>query len=87
MINTNRLSINAIGKIKKPWIMQVINLYKKRMPDLLINEFKSFDLNKLKGSNSNYILISLSDEGKTFNSQEFASLLLGFNNNKIYFLY
>ena len=86
MINTNRLSINAIGKIKKPWIKQGINLYKKRMPDLLINEFKSFDLNKLKGINSNYILISLSEEGKTFNSQEFASLLQGFNNNKINFL-
>tara|TARA_B100000073_G_scaffold257687_1_gene217621 strand:- start:823 stop:1245 length:423 start_codon:yes stop_codon:yes gene_type:complete len=86
MINTNRLSINAIGKIKKPWITEGINLYKKRMPDLLINESKSFNLNQLKGNKANYILISLSEEGETFNSHEFASLLLGFNNNKINFL-
>ena len=86
MINTNRLSINAIGKIKKPWITEGINLYKKRMPDLLINESKSFNLNQLKGNKANYILISLSEEGETFNSHEFASLLLSFNNNKINFL-
>ena len=86
MLNPNRLSINAIGKIKKPWIKEGIKAYKKRMPDLSIKEFKSFKLNKFNNPNFSNIIISLSEEGKTFNSQEFASLLLNFKNDKIIFL-
>ena len=85
MIQDNRLSIYAIGKIKKIWIKDGINQYKKRMPNLLINELKSFNLNNLK-CNNNIIIISLSEEGKQFNSIELSSLLLNFKNKKINFL-
>ena len=84
MLLTNRLSINAIGKIKKNWIRDGINQYKKRMPDLNINELKSFNLNNLRFKNN--IIISLSEEGKQFNSIELTSLLLNFKNKKIIFL-
>ena len=84
MLQTNRLSICAIGKIKKTWIRDGINQYKKRMPDLIINELKSFNVNNLR-SNKN-IIISLSEEGKQFNSVELSSLLLNFKNKKISFL-
>ena len=83
MLQTNRLSINAIGKIKKNWIREGINQYKKRMPDLIINEYKSFNLDNMRVNN---IIICLSEEGKTFNSIEFTSLLLNFKNKKINFL-
>ena len=83
MLQTNRLSINAIGKIKKNWIKEGINQYKKRMPDLIINEFKSFNINNLQVNN---IIICLSEEGKSFNSIELTSLLLNFKNKKINFL-
>ncbi len=84
MLQTNRLSIYAIGKIKKNWIKDGINQYKKRMPDLNINELKSFNINNLRFKNN--IIISLSEEGKHFNSIELTSLLLNFNNKKIIFL-
>ena len=84
MLQTNRLSINAIGKIKKNWIRDGINQYKKRMPDLIINELKSFNINNLRLTNN--IIICLSEEGKQFNSIELTSLLLNFNNKKIIFL-
>ena len=84
MLLTNRLSINAIGKIKKNWIRDGINQYKKRMPDLIINELKSFNINSLRLKNN--IIISLSEEGKQFNSIELTSLLLNFKNKKIIFL-
>ena len=84
MLQTNRLSIYAIGKIKKNWIRDGINQYKKRMPDLNINELKSFNINNLRFKNN--IIISLSEEGKQFNSIELTSLLLNFNNKKIIFL-
>ena len=83
MLQTNRLSINAIGKIKKNWIREGINQYKKRMPDLIINETKSFSIDKARVNN---IIICLTEEGKSFGSIELTSLLLNFKNKKIHFL-
>ena len=83
MLQTNRLSINAIGKVKKSWIREGINQYKKRMPDLIINESKSFNLDNIQFNN---IIISLSEEGKSFSSIDLTSLLLNFKNKKIIFL-
>ena len=85
MIQTNRLTINAIGKIKKPWIKEGIDQYRKRMPDLIIREFKHFKINHIKEIRDKNIIISLGEEGKSFNSKEFSSLLLNFNNQKITF--
>ena len=83
MIKSNRLSINAIGKIKKNWIREGINQYKKRMPNLIINESKSFNINNIPVNN---IIICLTEEGKLFNSIELTTLLLNFKNKKIDFL-
>ena len=85
MLNTNRISINAIGKIKKSWITEGINQYKKRMPKLSIYEFKDFKFNNLRNLYPNNIIISLAEEGKSFNSHDFSSLLLNFDNKKISF--
>ena len=74
MIQSNRLAIYAIGKIKKLWIRDGINQYKKRMPELIINELKTFNLNNLRSNNN--IIICLSEEGKQFNSVELSSLAL-----------
>ena len=84
MLQSNRLAIYAIGKIKKLWIRDGINQYKKRMPELIINELKTFNLNNLRSNNN--IIICLSEEGKQFNSVELCSLLLSFKNKKINFL-
>ena len=83
MLHANRLSINAIGKIKKNWIREGINQYKKRMPDLIINESKSFNIDNIRVNN---IIICLTEEGQSFNSIELTSLLLNFKNKKINFL-
>ena len=83
MLQTNRLSINAIGKIKKNWIREGINQYKKRMPDLTINESKSFNIDNIQVNN---IIICLTEEGKSFSSIELTSLLLNFKSKKVNFL-
>ena len=83
MLQSNRLTIYAIGKIKKLWIRDGINQYKKRMPELIINELKTFNINNLRSNNN--IIICLSEEGKQFNSVELCSLLLNFKNKKINF--
>ena len=84
MLQSNRLAIYAIGKIKKLWIRDGINQYKKRMPELVINEVKTFNLNNLRSNNN--IIICLSEEGRQFNSVELCSFLLSFKNKKINFL-
>ena len=84
MLQSNRLTIYAIGKIEKIWIRDGINQYKKRIPELIINELKTFNLNALRSHNN--IIICLSEEGKQFNSVELSSLLLNFKNKKINFL-
>ena len=84
MLQSNRLAIYAIGKIKKTWIRDGINQYKKRMPELIINELKTFNINNLRSNNN--IIIWLSEEGKHFNSIELCSLLLNFKNKRINFL-
>ena len=86
MLNTNRFSISAIGKIKKTWIKEGIKSYLKRMPDLSIHESKTFDIQNLINQDSNKIIIALSEEGKFYNSYDFFSLLLSFKNQKILFL-
>tara|TARA_Y100000589_G_C27179681_1_gene640215 strand:- start:1743 stop:2165 length:423 start_codon:yes stop_codon:yes gene_type:complete len=86
MLNTNRVSIYVIGKIKKPWIEKGISQYKKRMPNLKIHELKDFKINSLKNIFSENIIISLTEEGKFFNSQEFSTLLMNYNNRKVSFL-
>ena len=84
MLQSNRFTIYAIGKIKKFWIREGVNHYRKRMPNLIINELKSFNINDLKFKNN--IIISLAEEGKQFSSIELTSLLLNFKNKKINFL-
>jgi len=84
MLQSSRLTIYAIGKIKKLWIRDGINQYKKRMPEFIINELKTFNLNNLRSKNN--IIICLSEEGKQFNSVELCYLLLSFKNKKINFL-
>ena len=53
------------------------------MPDLIINESKSFNINNFRANN---IIICLTEEGKAFSSIELTSLLLNFKNKKINFL-
>ena len=55
MLQSNRLKIYAIGKIKKTWIRNGINQYKKRMPELTINELKTFNLNNLRSKQYYYL--------------------------------
>ena len=58
MLQSNRLTIYAIGKIKKIWIRDGINQYKKRMPNLIINELKTFNINNYTNLTNNNNLIT-----------------------------
>ena len=68
MINISRYKIIAVGKIKKKWIQEGIDIYLKRLPGLEVIEIK--DNNQTKEENTireiiskNEILVTLNENG------------------------
>ena len=91
MLNISHYKIIAIGKIKKKWIQEGIEMYLKRLPGLKIIEIK--DNNKTKGEHSikeiiskNEILVTLNENGQSFTSKQLAAKLLNSHNQNITFV-
>ena len=67
----------TIGKIKKDWIKNGINLYKKRLPKLNFKTIRDSSLKKeaadiLMSLKNNEYLVTLCEEGECFDSRLFA---------------
>ena len=91
MLKTSRYKIIAIGKIKKAWIKEGIEMYLKRLPDLEIIEIK--DNNQTKEEHTikdiickNEILVTLNENGQSFTSKQLATKLLNSHNQNIIFV-
>ena len=91
MINISRYKIIAVGKIKKKWIQEGINMYLKRLPGLEVIEIK--DNNQTKEENTireiiskNEILVTLNENGQSFTSKQLATKLLNSHNQNISFV-
>ena len=90
MLNISHYKIIAIGKIKKKWIQEGIEMYLKRLPGLEVIEIK--DSTQLKEEHAikevikkNETLVTLNENGKCFTSKQLATKLLGFHNQNITF--
>ena len=91
MINISRYKIIAVGKIKKKWIQEGIDMYLKRLPGLEVIEIK--DNNQTKEENTireiiskNEILVTLNENGQSFTSKQLAKKLLNSHNQNIIFV-
>ncbi len=91
MLNISHYKIIAIGKIKKRWIQEGIEMYLKRLPGLEIIEVK--DNNQTKEEHTikeiiskNEILVTLNENGQSFTSKQLATKLLNSYNQKILFV-
>ena len=91
MLNISHYKIIAIGKIKKKWIQEGIEMYLKRLPYLEIIEIK--DINKSKEEHTikeliskNEILVTLNENGQSFTSKQLATKLLNSHNQNITFV-
>ncbi len=91
MINISRYKIIAVGKIKKKWIQEGIDMYLKRLPGLEVIEIK--DNNQTKEENTireiirkNEILVTLNENGHSFTSKQLATKLLNSHNQNIIFV-
>ena len=91
MLNISHYKIIAIGKIKKRWIQEGIEMYLKRLPGLEVIEVK--DNNQTKEEHTikeiiskNEILVTLNENGQSFTSKQLATKLLNSYNQKIIFV-
>ncbi len=80
MLNTSRLRIIAIGKVRKKWIQSGIDLYLNRLPGLTINEIRDSNLPKEAKSiktalGKDETLVSLSESGEALTSIQLAHRL------------
>ena len=80
MFNSSRYRVIAIGKIRKKWIQEGLNLYQNRMPGLTITELRDNTPQReaesiLSTLKNNEDLITLTEEGKLFASLAFAEEL------------
>ncbi len=69
MLAPSRYRIIAIGKTRKPWIKEGINLYLKRLPGLTITELRDSNIEKEAQSihssiRNDELVIALAEEGE-----------------------
>ena len=91
MLNISHYKIIAIGKIKKRWIQEGIEMYLKRLPGLKVIEIKNNNQAKEEHSikeiiNKNDILVTLNENGQSFTSKQLATKLLNSQNQNIIFV-
>ena len=91
MLNISHYKIIAIGKIKKRWIQEGIEMYLKRLPGLEVIEIK--DSTQIKEEHTikeniskNETLITLNENGQSFTSKQLATKLLNSHNQNITFV-
>ena len=91
MLNIAHYKIIAIGKIKRRWIQEGIEIYLKRLPGLEVKEIK--DSTQLKEEHTikeiiskNEFLVTLNENGQSFTSKQLATKLLNSHNQNITFV-
>ena len=91
MLNISHYKIIAIGKIKKKWIQEGIEMYLKRLPGLEVIEIK--DSTQIKEEHTikeiiskNETLVTLNEKGQSFTSKQLATKLLNSHNQNITFV-
>ena len=91
MLNISHYKIIAIGKIRKKWIQEGIEMYLKRLPGLEVKEIK--DSTQLKEEHTikeiikkNECLVTLNENGQSFTSKQLATKLLNSHNQNITFV-
>ena len=90
-MNVNRCRILAVGKVRRGWIQEGIDLYRKRLPGLDIVELRDSTPHKEADAiqaalRSDERLIALMEEGDTLASIPFARRLERYGNERLAFV-
>jgi 23S rRNA (pseudouridine1915-N3)-methyltransferase len=86
-----KVKLIAVGKIKKSWIRQGLEIYMPRIPELEIQEIKDSNPQKegeqlLSLVASEDSVIALSEAGKAYTSSAFAHYLSQVSSNQLVFV-
>ena len=90
MLSISHYKIIAVGKIRKQWIQEGIEIYSKRLPGLKVIEIKDSTQTKEECMikeiiKKNETLVTLNENGQLFTSKQFANKLLNCHNQNITF--
>ena len=90
-MNVNRCRVLAVGKVRRGWIKEGIDLYRKRLPGLEIIELRDSTPQKEADAiqaalQSDERLIALMEEGDTLASIPFARRLERYGNERLAFV-
>ena len=90
-MNANRCRVLAVGKVRRGWIQEGIDLYRKRLPGLDIIELRDSTPQKEADAiqaalRSDERLIALMEEGATLASIPFARRLERYGNERLAFV-
>jgi 23S rRNA (pseudouridine1915-N3)-methyltransferase len=80
MLNPGRIRILAVGKVRKGWVREGVELYRKRLPGLAIVELRDAGPEREAAAiraelRRDEQLVVLSEEGQTLGSRALASRL------------
>lgn len=90
-MNLSRCRIIAIGKVRKRWVQDGVELYLKRLPGLSVTELR--DSTRTKEADAirqilrpDELPVLLMEQGKTLSSAEFASRLESLGSERLVFV-
>jgi 23S rRNA (pseudouridine1915-N3)-methyltransferase len=91
MLNPARIRILAVGKVRKGWVREGIEVYRRRLPGLTIVELKDGDPAREARAvcaelRSDEQLITLSEEGRPCRSVELAAHLAQCSSDRLAFV-
>ena len=90
-MNPSRCRILAVGKVRRGWIQEGIDLYLKRLPGFRITELRDSTPEKEAEAIQDALrddetLVALMEQGDTLSSRQFAQRLEQFGNERIAFV-
>ncbi|CAK6699416.1 23S rRNA (pseudouridine(1915)-N(3))-methyltransferase RlmH [Synechococcus sp. CCY9201] len=91
VLNPSRLRVIAVGKIRKPWIREGLETYRKRLPGLVIHEVKDSIPARERDQilailQPEEIMLALSEEGSALDSIAWAHGLDAMASGRIAFV-
>jgi 23S rRNA (pseudouridine1915-N3)-methyltransferase len=91
LLNSSRIRILAVGKVRKGWVLEGIATYLKRLPGLQVVELR--DAGKAKEAEAvlaalrpDEQLVVMAEEGQTFTSPALAERLEGSGSERLVFV-
>ena len=91
MLSISHYRIIAIGRVRRRWIQEGINLYLRRLPGVTVTELRAGLLSKESEAvaaslRSNEIMTVLTEEGETLTSEAFARRLESYGSQWLVFV-